>query len=65
MNKKKNGVSSGDDGRTEVELPPIGEPVWVKFENFRTMAYRDDRGCWREVGTGKELKGVFEVLRED
>ena len=48
-------------GQNEGALPPIGETVWVQCEGFRTLAYRDDKGRWRTVADGRELKGVVKV----
>ena len=62
MEEKKKGVSSVPGSGLEEERPPVGEPVWLQFDGFRTMAVRDDRGLWREFATGRELKGDFKIL---
>ena len=43
------------------QLPPNGVAVWVQCEGYRTMAYRDAKGVWRNLGNGKELKGILRV----
>jgi hypothetical protein len=44
------------------DLPPGGEPVWVQCEGYRTMAYRDAKGLWWNVGNGQEVKGILTVV---
>ena len=59
MGREKESPRSGDEaGR---QLPPIGVVVWVRAGGYRIMAYRDEKGAWRCVGTGVELKRVTEV----
>jgi len=43
------------------QLPPLGVAVWVQCEGYRTMAYRDAKGVWRNVGNGKEVKRILKV----
>jgi hypothetical protein len=43
-------------------LPAVGEPVWVQCGGYRTMAYRDDKGRWKTVAKGEELKGSVQVV---
>ena len=43
------------------ELPPVGEAVWVQCGSYRTMAYRDAKGVWRNLGSDKEQKGIRKV----
>ncbi len=42
-------------------LPPVGEPVWVQHEGYRTMAYLDKDGKWRKLYDGDELVGAVKV----
>ena len=37
-------------------LPPVGEPVWVECETYRTLAYRDEHGVWRTVAKKEPVK---------
>jgi hypothetical protein len=50
-----------NEGETGGPLPPVGVAVWVQCEGYRTMAYRDAKGVWRNVGTGKEIKRILRV----
>ena len=59
MNEQSEPLQNGNEGSGQ--LPPIGEVVWVQCEGYRTMAYRDAKGVWRNLGNGKELKGILRV----
>ena len=48
----------------KVKLPPVGVPVWVQCEGFRTKAFRDKAGVWRTLGREEVLKGVVKVIEE-
>jgi len=41
-------------------LPPIGEPVIARCQDFRCMAYLDIDGKWREYNNSRELPDVIE-----
>ena len=56
-------LPSGSEGGGE--LPPLGQAVWVQCEGYRTMAYRDAKGVWRNVGNGQEVKGIIKVVWPD
>jgi len=43
-------------------LPPVGEPVWVKCNDYRTMAFLDEKGKWRNLVTREELAGAVQVI---
>ena len=59
MTEHNDPLPSGSEGSGQ--LPPIGEAVWVQCEGYRTMAYRDAKGVWRNLGNGKEIKGIVKV----
>jgi hypothetical protein len=42
-------------------LPPVGQSVWVKCGDYRTLAYLDRGGVWRSVANGEALN-VTKVL---
>lgn len=54
-------VSKGMDDKDD-KLPPVGEPVWVQCDRFRTLAFRDKNGKWRALVTEKELVGSIAVI---
>ena len=58
--KKSLGTGKGEEKES---LPPVGEPVWVQCEGYRTLACRDENGVWRTLSDGKKLKGVVKVIR--
>jgi hypothetical protein len=37
-------------------------PVCVQTEGFRCLAYRDEKGKWRNYYGGAELKGTVRVI---
>jgi hypothetical protein len=42
------------------ELPPVGKKVIVVCRQFKLLAYRDQKGVWREDRRpGKELEDVL------
>jgi hypothetical protein len=45
------------------DLPPIGEPVWVQCEGYRTLACRDKDGKWRTFVGDRELEGKVRFLK--
>jgi hypothetical protein len=53
--------SHGDAGAGNEKVPVVGEPVWVQCGNYRTLAYLDEKGVWRTVAKGEEVK-VTRVL---
>ena len=59
MNAQKEPLRSGNENSGQ--LPPVGVVVWVRAGGYGMMAYRDENGVWRCVGSGKELKGVTVV----
>jgi hypothetical protein len=59
MSEQNKPLPSGDEGSGQ--LPPAGVVVWVRAGGYRLMAYRDEKGVWRCVGTGEELRGVTVV----
>ena len=56
----------GAEGRIQgkVSLPPVGEPVWVQCDGFRTKAFRDKAGVWRTLARQEVLEGVVKVIEE-
>lgn len=48
-----------------VELPPVGQPVWVQCKGYRTLAYRDGEGKWRNVADKEEVVGVIRWIKDD
>jgi hypothetical protein len=63
MKEQKERSENGKDGSGK--LPPAGEPVWVRCEGYRTMAYLDSNGVWRSAATDKELNEVVGVEQEE
>ena len=50
----------GGNGGNE-QLQPLGEDVWVHCDGYETIAYRDAKGVWRNLGNDRELKGITKV----
>jgi hypothetical protein len=59
MNEQSEPLQNGNEGSGQ--LPPVRVFVWVRAGGYRMMAYRDEKGAWRSVGNGNELRGVTEV----
>ena len=45
--------------------PPVGQPVWVWCDGYRTMAILDAKGVWRNLADRKELKGVVKAIKPE
>jgi hypothetical protein len=43
------------------QIPLVREQVWVQCGDYRTLAYLDEKGVWRTVAKGEEIK-VTKVL---
>jgi hypothetical protein len=59
------GTEGNSQARTGQSLPRVGEPVWVRCDGYRTMAFLDDKGKWRNLVTREELTGVVQVIERD
>ena len=53
---------SAEGGQNGADLPPVNQPVWVQCEGYRTMAYRDKEGKWRNFYNDKEITGKVIVI---
>jgi hypothetical protein len=51
----------GNRNEENRQVPPLWKVVWVRAGGYRILAYRDDKGVWRSVGRGDELKRITEV----
>jgi len=60
MSAEKPSPDEAPDRRSR--LPPVGEPVWVKCDGYRTMAVLGADGKWRKLVDGGELTGTVEVM---
>jgi hypothetical protein len=56
MNSQEKKHSAGEADAGGETPPPIGHPVWVKCGDYRTLAYRDEKGTWRTVAKREEVK---------
>jgi hypothetical protein len=64
MNGKPDRPSEQNEGGEEGKwLPPIGIPMWVMCEGYRTMATLDSKGVWRNLANGKVIKGVVKAIK--
>ena len=53
--------AKGDAAAGNENVPLVREPVWVQCGSYRTLAYLDEKGMWRTVAKGEEIK-VTKVL---
>ncbi|HKI68721.1 MAG TPA: hypothetical protein VKA67_03975 [Verrucomicrobiae bacterium] len=60
MNDDIQGSKGMDD--KDNNLPPVGEPVWVQCDRFRTLAFLDENGRWKALVSEKELVGHVRVI---
>ena len=47
------------------KLPPVGEPVWVQCDSYRTMASRDKDGKWKNYIDSRDLPDDVKVIKEE
>jgi hypothetical protein len=52
-----------DAMKFEEKTTRSGEPVWVKCEGFRCLAFLDAQGQWRAFYDRSLLTGVVEVIK--